>query len=134
MDGDSFKGPVHEVDQANAEGSEEIEYFADKVSARSDNVRGEHELAQVELLGQNLLDVLVAFHAESSVGHHEVNSEAVGRLHHKLFKLAEIVLPEDVAVAVLAAHAVVSLETLRCVSNKKEINFNNVISTSSVRK
>ena len=71
-------------------------------------------MAEVELLGQDLLDVLPSLDGEAAVGHHEVDALALRLRQDELFKLQEVVLAEDVAVALLAPHSVVSLEALGC--------------------
>ena len=71
-------------------------------------------MAEVELLGQDLLDVLPSFDGEAAVGHHEVDALALRLRQDKLFKLEEVVFAENVPVALLAPHSVVSLEALGC--------------------
>ena len=81
---------------------------------RPDDVRGEQDLAEVELLGQDLLDVLPPLDGEASVGHHEVDPQPVSVGQHELLELEEVVLAEHVAVAVFAAHTVVPLKAFGC--------------------
>ena len=69
-------------------------------------------LAEVELLGENLLNVLGPLHAEAAVRHHKVDAAAAAVLQHKPLQLVYVVGAEDVAVALDAVNAVVGLEAL----------------------
>ena len=94
-------------------------------------------MAEVELLGQDLLDVLPSFDGEAAVGHHEVDALALRLRQDKLFKLEEVVFAENVPVALLAPHSVVSLEALGCNNNwknKSSVFIYSFASTYSVKR
>ena len=55
VDADLLEAPPHEVDQTHGEGREEIEDLADEVTARPDYGHRHQELAEVQLLGEDLL-------------------------------------------------------------------------------
>ncbi len=51
----------------------------------ANNAQSDHELAEVELLRENLLHVLVPLHRESPVRHHEMNPWTQNRKSHILY-------------------------------------------------
>jgi hypothetical protein len=52
---------------------EEVEDFTNEVSAGSDDGERDEELAEVELLRQNFLDVFLTVNRKASICHHEMD-------------------------------------------------------------
>ena len=61
------------VPRNQPERREEVEHFANEVASGPDDGERDEELAEVELLRQDLLDVLLSVDGKPSVRHHEVN-------------------------------------------------------------
>jgi hypothetical protein len=59
------EGSAHQPQKANTERGEDVKQFDYKVPLRPHNVEGHKALAQVQLMGQNLLNVLLALHRKS---------------------------------------------------------------------
>ena len=89
-----FERSVHQVNEADGEGREEVEELAHKVSLRPHDGEGHDALAEVQLLGQDLLDVLGPLHGEAPVRHHEVNASAVAVFKHESLQLFDVFRPE----------------------------------------
>jgi hypothetical protein len=59
------EGSAHQPQEANTEGGEDVKQFDYKVALWPHNVQGHKALAQIQLMGQNLLNVLLALHRKS---------------------------------------------------------------------
>lgn len=57
-----IKTAVHNVDEADAKRGEHVEQFDNEMSARAHQHERRQALAQVQLLRQYLLNILLAFH------------------------------------------------------------------------
>ena len=131
------KGTVHQVHKSNTEGSEEIEEFADEVPASAYNIHGNEKLAEVELLREDLLNVLIALDRESTVGHHEVHAQAARVVEHILGESADVPLLEHISVSLHPTFAVVGVETFRgagkeVVELERTINRNRICNLRSM--
>lgn len=78
----------------------------------SDDAQGHSELTQVQLLGQDLLNVLLAFHRKASVRHHDMNTLVIGVVQNVTTKGLNIVLIKDVAISFPAADPIMRLKGL----------------------
>lgn len=62
--------------------------------------QGHQTLAEIKLLGEDLLYVLLALHTEAPVSHHEVDTLASRRLPNKLDKVRHIFWVVHVAITI----------------------------------
>lgn len=60
-----IKTAVHDIDEADAKRGEHVEQFDNEMSARTHQHERRQALAQVQLLRQYLLNILLAFHWKS---------------------------------------------------------------------
>lgn len=61
MYANSIETQIHEIHKSDAEWREEIEQFAYEIAAQPEYRKSAQELTQIELFGENLLNIFVAF-------------------------------------------------------------------------